>query len=78
MLYISNYSINIPQGAFLQASKEAETSMINKLLEYVGHESGKIVDCFYNIGFSLGIFAAENVSRRGKGEVQIVVASKLT
>ena len=50
MLYISNYSINIPQGAFLQASKEAETSMINKLLEYVGHESGKIVDLFCGLG----------------------------
>ena len=50
MLYISNYSINIPQGAFLQASKEAENSMINKMLEYVGNESGRIVDLFCGLG----------------------------
>ena len=49
-LYISGYSINIPQGAFLQASKEAEISMINKVKEYIGEDSGKIADLFCGLG----------------------------
>ena len=49
-LYISNYSINIPQGAFLQASKEAQEAMINKVKEYIGDINGKMADLFCGLG----------------------------
>ncbi len=49
-LYISDYVIEIPQGAFLQASKEAETAMIQKVLSYMGETTGKIADLFCGLG----------------------------
>lgn len=49
-LYISDYEIDIPVGAFLQASKDAETKMINKVLGYLGEVSGSIADLFCGLG----------------------------
>ncbi len=49
-LYISDYEIDIPVGAFLQASKDAETKMINKVLGYLGEVSGSLADLFCGLG----------------------------
>jgi len=49
-LYIADYEINVPQGCFLQASKTAQTAMINKVLEYMGNTHGKIADLFCGLG----------------------------
>lgn len=49
-LYISGYTIEIPQGVFLQASKEAENKMIEKMLSYLGNTTGKIADLFCGLG----------------------------
>ena len=49
-LYISEYVVDIPSGAFLQASKDAEEKMINKVIEYMGDCSGNIADLFCGLG----------------------------
>lgn len=49
-LHIADYVIKIPQGAFLQASKTAETLMIEKVLEYMGDTRGKMADLFCGLG----------------------------
>lgn len=49
-LLIAGCSVEIPQGVFLQASKEAETVMIEKVLSYLGNTSGKIADLFCGLG----------------------------
>lgn len=49
-LYIAGFSIPIPQGVFLQASKASETAMINKVMEYMGNTTGKIADLFCGLG----------------------------
>ncbi len=49
-LYISGYEIDIPNGAFLQASKKAETKMIEKVVEYLGQAKGNIADLFCGLG----------------------------
>ncbi len=49
-LYISGYEVDIPNGAFLQASKKAENKMIDKVLEYLGTSSGNIADLFCGLG----------------------------
>ena len=49
-LYISDYEIDIPVGAFLQASKEAETKMINKVMEYMGNVPSMVADLFCGLG----------------------------
>lgn len=49
-LYISEYAIEIPQGVFLQASKEAENKMIEKMISYMGTTTGKIADLFCGLG----------------------------
>lgn len=49
-LYIAGCAVEIPQGVFLQASKEAETVMIEKVLSYLGNTRGKIADLFCGLG----------------------------
>ena len=49
-LYIAGYTVKIPQGVFLQASKEAENIMIEKVLFYLGNAQGKIADLFCGLG----------------------------
>jgi 23S rRNA (uracil1939-C5)-methyltransferase len=49
-IYISEYSIPLPQNVFLQASKNAETKMIEKVLDYIGDTTGKIADLFCGLG----------------------------
>ncbi len=50
LLYIADFAIPIPQGAFLQASKSSENLMIAKVMEYLGETSGKIMDLFCGLG----------------------------
>lgn len=49
-LHIAGNIIEIPQGVFLQASKAAETAMIEIVLRYMGNEKGKIADLFCGLG----------------------------
>ena len=49
-LHIKDCVIDIPSGVFLQASKQAETAMIEKVLNYIGNTSGKMVDLFCGLG----------------------------
>lgn len=49
-LYIAGCAISIPQGVFLQASKAAETAMIEKVLGYLKGEKGRIADLFCGLG----------------------------
>lgn len=49
-LHIAGQIIEIPQGVFLQASKAAETAMIQKVLEYMSAVKGKIADLFCGLG----------------------------
>lgn len=49
-LHIAGCTVEIPQGVFLQASKESETVMIEKVLSYLGNTTGKIADLFCGLG----------------------------
>lgn len=49
-LYIKDYEIDIPTASFLQASKDAENKMIDKMLSYMGNTTGKIADLFCGLG----------------------------
>lgn len=49
-LHIKDFVIEIPQGAFLQASKDSETAMIEKMQKYMGDITGKIADLFCGLG----------------------------
>jgi len=49
-LNIAGCQVEIPQGVFLQASKQAETAMIEKVLQYMGGTRGKIADLFCGLG----------------------------
>lgn len=49
-LYIATYHIDVPQGVFLQASKQAEMRMIEIVLSYMGETRGKIADLFCGLG----------------------------
>lgn len=49
-LYIKDYAIEIPQGAFLQATKASETAMIEQVLNYINPLRGKIADLFCGLG----------------------------
>ena len=49
-LNIAGCSVEIPQDVFLQASKEAETKMIAKVINYMGETKGKIADLFCGLG----------------------------
>ena len=49
-LDIAGYTVDIPQEVFLQASKEAETRMIAKVVDYMGNTRGKIADLFCGLG----------------------------
>lgn len=49
-LYIAGNVIEVPAGVFLQASKNAETAMIEKVLSYMGETTGKIADLFCGLG----------------------------
>lgn len=49
-LYMANYAIEIPQGAFLQATKASETAMIEQVLNYMNPIKGKIADLFCGLG----------------------------
>ncbi len=63
-LRIAGFIIEIPQGVFLQASKAAETAMIEKVLEYIGNTKGKIADFFCGLGtftFPLSKLADSNI-----------------
>ena len=42
--------VYIPAGTFLQASKSAETAMINLVQSYIGEDSGLIADLFCGVG----------------------------
>ncbi|MBR2273558.1 MAG: class I SAM-dependent RNA methyltransferase [Alphaproteobacteria bacterium] len=55
-IVVAGYHLAIPQGVFLQASKKAETAMINKVLEYLGETRGYLADLFCGLGtFTLPI-----------------------
>ena len=47
---IKGTSVYIPAGNFLQASKEAETALVNLVMKYVGTSCGKCLDLFCGIG----------------------------
>lgn len=49
-LYIKDYAVEIPQGAFLQATKASETAMIEQVLNYIKPIKGKIADLFCGLG----------------------------
>ena len=49
-IYIANCMVEVPQDVFLQASKTAETAMIEKVKEYLGETRGKIADLFCGLG----------------------------
>lgn len=49
-LHIADCVVKIPHGVFLQASKQAETLMIQKVLEYMGKTRGKMADLFCGLG----------------------------
>lgn len=49
-LYISGCTVEIPCGGFLQASKKAETAMIDIMFSYMGDTNGKIADLFCGLG----------------------------
>lgn len=49
-LNVAGCQVDIPQGVFLQASKQAETLMIEKVLQYMGETRGKIADLFCGLG----------------------------
>lgn len=49
-LNIAGCQVEIPQGVFLQASKQAETLMVEKVLQYMGEIRGKIADLFCGLG----------------------------
>ena len=49
-LHIAGYSVAVPQGVFLQASKAAERAMIEKVLAYMDNTAGKIADLFCGLG----------------------------
>lgn len=50
IINIKGIPVGIPAGNFLQASKEAETTLIDLMLKYVGESSGKCLDLFCGIG----------------------------
>lgn len=47
---VADCLIEVPQNVFLQASKAAETAMIDKVKEYLGKTRGKIADLFCGLG----------------------------
>lgn len=49
-LHIAGTVVEVPSGVFLQASKESETAMIQKVLDYIGETKGKIADLFCGLG----------------------------
>lgn len=49
-IYIAGCSIEVPQNVFLQASKTAEKTMIERVVEYLGNTRGKIADLFCGLG----------------------------
>lgn len=49
-LHIADCVVKIPQGVFLQVSKQAETEMIKKVIEYIGDTRGKVADLFCGLG----------------------------
>lgn len=49
-LYIAKQVVEVPQGVFLQASKAAETAMIEIVLNYMGDTTGKVADLFCGLG----------------------------
>ena len=42
--------VYIPSGTFLQASKAAETALINQVQQYIGDDTGLIADLFCGVG----------------------------
>lgn len=60
---ISAHRAYIPAGAFLQATKQSETAMIELVLKYLGSTQGKIADLFCGIGtFSYPV--AQNIKNK--------------
>ena len=49
-IVIKGNDVYIPAGTFLQASKEAETILIDTVLKYVGRNGGKCMDLFCGVG----------------------------
>ncbi len=49
-LYIAGAAVEVPPGVFLQASKDAENAMIQKVSDYMGETGGKIADLFCGLG----------------------------
>ena len=47
---VNGYDIFIAPGAFLQASKQAQTALINLVLKYAGDKGGKYLDLFCGAG----------------------------
>ncbi len=50
VINIKGFTAQIPAGAFLQASKQSETALIDLVLKYVGKTSGKCLDLFCGLG----------------------------
>lgn len=60
---IKGSDVYIPAGTFLQASKDAETALVDLVLKYVGKDSGKCLDLFCGVGtFSYPL--AQNIKNK--------------
>lgn len=63
VIKIAQYDIFVAPGTFLQASKEGQNALINKVTEYLGNVNGNIADLFCGIGtFSYPL--AQNVKNK--------------
>lgn len=50
MVKMGGIDVYIPAGTFLQASKAAETALINQVQKYIGEDTGLIADLFCGVG----------------------------
>lgn len=57
---MGKYIVQIPGGTFLQASKNSEQALAEKVLEYLGNTKGKIADLFCGVG-TFSYYIASNL-----------------
>lgn len=64
LIRIKGIDVLIPAGAFLQASKESETVLIDLVLRYIGDTQGHIADLFCGIGtfsYPLSLYSGNKI-----------------